>query len=234
MKDEIFAIVLALPTIAFCIMIYVLKKYLVKKLENTATRQDIREITYESKKGDNHATKEDIADITSKVESVKVEFSKEIEHLRGDLSFKNNVRSIIYNDKKEAIIKLYEAVNLWFEKINNHGINCIEYEAEQILRAEKEMEQQRVAVNVAGARVELYVVDEPFFKSLDPLLDQIASYEQDVVGLIDRVNRKFISDQIAIEAYKKFALESKAKHVLILKLIETFCTNCFMQMRKMD
>lgn len=112
-------------------------------------------------------TKKDISEITDKVEAIKTQFIKEVEHLRSELLFKNTINSLLYADKKEAIIKLYEAVNLWFETIEHHLIDCIEYTNEQFLKAESEIDELERGVTKAESKAELYIADEKLFDTLD-------------------------------------------------------------------
>ena len=57
--------------VLFCVIGYFAKSYFSKKGENSADKEDSREISYESEKGKNLATKEDIAEITKIVEDLK-------------------------------------------------------------------------------------------------------------------------------------------------------------------
>lgn len=63
---------------------------------------------YLREKGTNYATKQDVEEITDKVESVKIEYSKEIEKLRSDLQVMVGNHSLIQEKRNEAIINFFE------------------------------------------------------------------------------------------------------------------------------
>lgn len=71
MSKTEYIILTAIIVAAINFICYWLQKYVSKKAENQADKEDIRDITYESEKGKNFATKEDIEEITRKVEEVK-------------------------------------------------------------------------------------------------------------------------------------------------------------------
>ena len=54
----------AIIAILFCIIVFFAKSYFSKKGENSAKKEDSREISCEREKGKNLATKYDIAEIT--------------------------------------------------------------------------------------------------------------------------------------------------------------------------
>jgi hypothetical protein len=141
---------------------YLLKKYLE---------------SYASEKGKTAATKEDIQAVTKLVESVKIDFNEKIEHLRVNLLFQNTIKGIMYTDKKEAIIRLYESAQMWYETIENHLVSSIGYTLEGLSEAENDIAKQEFSLSVAEAKAELYVHDDDFFALLDDYCKLITPLE---------------------------------------------------------
>ncbi len=140
--------------------------------------------SYFSESAKSAVTKRDIEEITKKVESVKLDFTKEIEHLKVELSFNNTIKQTLYNDKKEAVIKLYEAVHLYFETIDQHLIGSVEYGEEKLEEAEDEIEKYELALTLAEHKAELYIEDESFFKAFDVYAREIDKLERLTMKLL--------------------------------------------------
>lgn len=162
---------------------------------------------YFSELGKNSATKKDIQEITNQVEAVKIGFTKEIEHLRGDLLFKNTIKGIMYTDKKEAVTKLYEAIHLWYETIDNHLISAIEYNQEKLDAAEQEIEKYEFNISIAESKAELYIHDDSFFELLDTYWKKITELEKLTMSLLIEyghiLNWEFPSEKAQYETKKK-------------------------------
>lgn len=65
------------------------------KGEKCCSKEDVRDIQYESKKGENIATKEDIKEITSQIETVK-----------NEISFEKQRRHEFINQRTERLLKI--------------------------------------------------------------------------------------------------------------------------------
>lgn len=149
-----------------------------------------------SEQAKSDVTKKDIEEITHKVESVKKEFTKEIELLKTDLLFKNTVKGIIYNDRKQVVIKLYESYQLWHTTIENHLISCRGYTKAQIIEAEKEIEKCEFAVGLAETNAELYILNENFFQLSDKYYKAVSELEDLVLHFMI-----FLSKEINIHYF---------------------------------
>jgi hypothetical protein len=102
--------------------------------------------SYVQEKGKNLATKQDIEEITRKVESVKIDFSKDLEFIKSDLQFQNQSLFSIKSAEREALIDTnfkyaewlnylmnlsfsnitmynYERLNDYFSEIKNKKLN---------------------------------------------------------------------------------------------------------------
>lgn len=170
---------------------------------------------YFSEWGKNAATKKDIEEITNKVEAVKITFTKEIEHLRGDLLFKNTIKGMMYADKKDSIIKLYESIHLWFETIENHLVSGLEYDKNKIIAAEQEIEKYEFNVSIAESKAELYITDEKFFDLVHSYWESIDKLETLVLHQLieyDKLhNQMFQYQNDKYEAQKKIHRETFEK-----------------------
>ncbi|MBE7689053.1 hypothetical protein F6A46_12560 [Tenacibaculum finnmarkense genomovar ulcerans] len=66
---------------------------------------------YFKKKGENLATKEDIGDITQKVESVKIEYQKNLEEIKSQLNIVNKKNEILLNEKVRTFLEIQKKIN---------------------------------------------------------------------------------------------------------------------------
>ena len=77
--------------------------------------------TYFRKKGENSATKEDIQEITKKVESVREDYNKNIEEYKKDLEHRYESFSVISQTKVDLYKKLATLRKTIDKRINNIG-----------------------------------------------------------------------------------------------------------------
>jgi hypothetical protein len=110
--------------------------------------------SYFQKKGENLATKEVIAFITKEVETVK-----------NDLLYKSQIRTTMYRDKRQAVIKTYEAFSLWYHKADHTLMNSIGFELDQPIKAIKENEEAYYQAIIAEAKMELYINDDELLQA---------------------------------------------------------------------
>jgi hypothetical protein len=75
--------------------------------------------SYASEKGKNAATKEDVAEITQRVEVIKSTFIAETEKLKGELLVQSQMKIVFHNDKRKAILNLYESFHMWYNQISD-------------------------------------------------------------------------------------------------------------------
>ncbi len=61
--------------------------------------------SYMKEKGKNLATKEDIQEITDKMESVKIEYLRQMEDYKKEINLKYEIESFLIDSKKEAYMK---------------------------------------------------------------------------------------------------------------------------------
>jgi hypothetical protein len=73
--------------------------------------------SYFTEKGKNLATSQDIEKITSKVESVKSEFVKEIEQLKLEVQFSNQIKFSIKSEQIKSLLLCHETYFTWYHEM---------------------------------------------------------------------------------------------------------------------
>ncbi|KAA9327232.1 hypothetical protein F0P96_18540 [Hymenobacter busanensis] len=113
--------------------------------------------SYFTEKGKNVATQEDIAGITQQVEAVKNEFSKDLEQLRTDLQYKNQMRISLRGEEKKAIVECFEAMEVLrhFSSVKYLGYDEDNYE--EIMSTIKKLDDYYTNYKIAEAKTKLYV-----------------------------------------------------------------------------
>jgi len=77
--------------------------------------------SYFTEKGKNLATKEDTAELTRLVESVKMNFTKDAEHLKSDLKLLTDVKGLLATEERKAIVDLNEKYFAWVNMLIDAG-----------------------------------------------------------------------------------------------------------------
>jgi hypothetical protein len=75
--------------------------------------------SYLNEKGKNLATKEDVDEITKRVEKIKSEFVKDIEHIKADLSYINQSKFSIKAAERDALIDVNNKYSEWLNYLMN-------------------------------------------------------------------------------------------------------------------
>jgi hypothetical protein len=123
MNEEFFILII------FNLLVIGFLYYYKTKLKNFATKQDIREISYEQQKGMNLATKEDIKQITKDIESVKTDFQTYINEQQ--IKF-----SVLHQERAKFLMNLYSKLIKLNSKVTNHfrvAMNSNDKERDKIL-----------------------------------------------------------------------------------------------------
>lgn len=97
------------------IILFAFAVYVKRKVNNLATKEDIREISYEKIKGENLATKEDIKEITKNIESVKSEFQKYIDEHKIKFEKLHESRFDYITELYKKLLEIYKEVNYYCE-----------------------------------------------------------------------------------------------------------------------
>lgn len=87
--------------------------------------------SYFSQKGKNLANKEDIEELTTKIESVKKDFTKDLESFKNKLSFEREYKIKHKIEERDAIFKFWESICAWNTNIAIYKYE--NYKIEQLL-----------------------------------------------------------------------------------------------------
>jgi hypothetical protein len=180
-------------------------------------------------------TKKDIKEITEKVEAVKTEFVKEIERLKVNLQFENIVKSTIYTERKESVIKLYESVQAWFQIIDSHLLNSSKYLNEKLNAAEEEIEKHFYHFVITEAKAQLYIKDDTFFELCSKVSGKITELEnisRQLIGSMREINNNEFAtiddeERATAKACKQNWENSKTPRTELLVLLDEFRDKCF-------
>lgn len=191
--------------------------------------------SYAGKKGENLATKEDIGEITQKIESVKTDFAVKLEQLKHNLEFENSIKSVIYNERKQAVVELFENIHLYTQKLSNTLNNLILCEeVEQVYDMEDQLELLDDKVELIEAKASLYVDDIDFWEVYSETIDKIDIYEKRVYMTCESValnlKKQYNLTERNLEVIKIFntsKTESKSEFSEVNTQLENFRNACF-------
>ena len=148
--------------------------------------------SYFTEKGKNVATKEDIEEITAKVETIKTQFIRETEQLKINLQFQNTVKASIYQERKDAVIDLYEQFNVWYHSVSDLFHKSFEFSAERITQAKEDTWSYHEAFSRAESKLELYVDDPKLTAAIKNIRDKMLEYGHEMHEYYESVERHFV------------------------------------------
>jgi len=147
---------------------------------------------YAQEKGKNLATKQDIEEITRKVESVKIDFSKDLEYIKSDLQFQNQSLFSIKSAEREALIDTNLKYAEWLNYLMNLSFsNITMYNYERLNDYFSEIKNKKLQFDTAEARLHLFLHDDDLLKvKLESVLATI-KLEYIIVQCIGNLTNEF-------------------------------------------
>ncbi|MES2389255.1 MAG: hypothetical protein V4543_14730 [Bacteroidota bacterium] len=139
--------------------------------------------TYLGEKAKNLATIEEVSKITFEVEKVRIGFSKEMEEVKAQLSFKNQIGVNFKNAEREALIVFNKNLSaLIFAHARFDLIHYSEHNYQEAKANLKGFSQLFYDCDIAKAHVMLFMHDKE-------ILDTILKLEKGIVLYVDIADR---------------------------------------------
>ncbi|MCK7556549.1 hypothetical protein MKQ70_16605 [Chitinophaga sedimenti] len=184
-----------------------------------------------SEKAKNKATKEDIKDITLEIEEAKSEFvernkaiettfSKQIEELKAQLSYQNQAKMAIQNEKRNAFISLDKTMSeLLFSimRVSTSGYGLSNFE--NLSEISAKIDEKHYLYDIAESHLYIFYKNEEFIL----LSNEIGKLMAELQGIADR----YIIDIIGV--YRISTLNANA--TAIDKRIDIY-KKCMMILRQ--
>lgn len=106
---------------------------------------------YFSKKGENSATKEDIGEITRLQEKARAEITRDLDLMKNTLLLKNEHLLSMRSAEREALIDYFKAINILVNKI-------VEYDPE-VMAKEADKRLSSIYENIRSEQAQVYAAD---------------------------------------------------------------------------
>ncbi len=168
---------------------------------------------YFEAKATNQATKEDIGDITSIVESIKSDLQKDVEDLKGQISFVNQHKLNLKASEREALIEyssklnayIYYLVELDLTLYNDQNYN-------ELLKERIEINKKSYEFAVAEANLGLFLNDEEFIKMNMQLKLSISAYERKLRETMLKITHQYKMSELEVSQKPDKSYEIKKEY----------------------
>lgn len=140
--------------------------------------------SYFNKKGENSATKEDIGEITQIVKKVENNFTKELDKYRAEIDVNKSIRISYYDEEKKALIQFHGQISEWIQKIfaiQMYDASLLTYKVTDALRKELDLFP---TISISLSKVRLLVKDEEVTKLARELLTATIEYKDKVEKIL--------------------------------------------------
>ena len=130
--------------------------------------------SYFSEKGKNLATTEDIGAITKIVESIKQDYSSQIEKIKVELSLVSKTYEVIYDDERKAIIEFMGTITEFYE--SNIDIPIKSASSESVAYLYKRIEDLNIdysKVLISKSKLLLFCFDNEVLEATNPVLGSL-------------------------------------------------------------
>ncbi len=151
---------------------------------------------YLMQKSKNKADKEDIQDLTKLVESVKIDFNKELAKTHTDLDILKDKKGKSYSQAQQAIVQYYSDLNVWMQTLL--GIfpsKFNESQLEELMELDTNIETLFRKANVSNALLGLLVEDGPTIDMAHTLLQSTLDLQSLVHTTISTLQIIFRSER---------------------------------------
>lgn len=177
--------------------------------------------SYFNEKGKNLATKEDIDEITERVEKIKSEFVKDIEHIKADLSYINQNKFSIKASERDALIEMNNKYSEWLNYLMNVSftdINASNYT--KLNDYFQDIREKKLSFDIAQDNLHLFLHDQDLMEKKGLCVSETITLEyivkQTIICFIEHYNAR----KIYFQGLTNLSDSQKASSAFIQQQIE--------------